>query len=135
MMRKFSLSIAAPKRLGSAALTVLALMLATVSPSRAQELPTPALQAAPPPPPSFNFPLPIAPTGGLDQRLMPSLSAPREGLITIAPGETHMLGIFPGAPGRPPDVCTIGREGLAAGLAQGSCAGVVNVPTRDDLLK
>lgn len=132
-MRKLSWSIAA----NGIAIVVATVTLAVVSPSRAQEIPTTPPQVAPPPPPSVNIatPLPIAPTNGLDQRLLPSLSTPQEGLITITPRETPALGVLPGGPGGSTSACTIGREGLALGLAQGSCADVVNFQNRDDLLK
>jgi hypothetical protein len=89
---------------------------------------------APERPAFINTLLPIAPTNGLDQRLVPSLSTPAAGsLITVTPG-APLLGIAPGGPGGSEAACTMGRDGLALSLAQGNCAGVVNFPKANDLL-
>jgi len=77
----------------------------------------------------INLLLPVAPTNGLDQRLVPSLSAPRSGLITVTPAAA--LGVLPGDS---PAGCTIGTEGVAIGLARGTCANVANFPKGNDLL-
>jgi hypothetical protein len=89
---------------------------------------------APEPPAIINTLLPIAPTNGLDQRLVPSLSAPAsESLITVTPAAS-ILGIAPGGSGGSGSACIMGREGLAASLAHGGCAGVVTFPKPKDLL-
>lgn len=117
------------------ALVVVALSLPLASAFAAVTIPedrviTPPVELAPASPGFINTLLPIAPTNGLDQRLMPSLNTPAsESLITITPGPA-VLGIAPGGASG----CTMGREGLAASLAQGACAGVVNFPKGDDLL-
>jgi hypothetical protein len=73
-----------------------------------------------------------APTSGLDQRLVPSLNAPRAGLITVTPAAA--LGVLPGGSGGSESGCTIGTEGVAMSLAHGACSGVANFPKVSDLL-
>jgi len=120
---------------GAAALAAMALALGAASPSQAQVPGGAGLPAAQSPPSIINMPLPIAPTGGLDQRLGPSLNTPQDGLITVTPAAEPTLGVLRGRAEGSEPVCTIGREGVAVGLARGSCANVVNVPRGNDLLQ
>jgi len=85
-----------------------------------------------PAPAPLTTPLPIAPTSGLDQRLVPSLNTPRAGLITVTPASA--LGVLPGGSGGSESGCTIGTEGVAMSLAHGACSGVANFPKVSDLL-